>query len=45
MLRGDAALPFKDVVRAYDRFTQSVLLSLVQFNRKFNPKRAAAGDY
>lgn len=45
MLRGDAALPFKDVVRAYDRFTQSVLLSLVQFNRKFNPTKAPEGDY
>ena len=45
MLRGDAALPFKDVVRNFDRFTQSVLQSLVQFNRKFNPSEAAEGDY
>ena len=45
MLRGDAALPFKDVVRNYDSFTQSVIQALVQFNRKFNPALAPAGDY
>ena len=45
MLRGDAALPFKDIVRNYDQFTQSVIQSLVQFNRKFNPALAPAGDY
>lgn len=45
MLRGDAALPFKDIVRNYDSFTQSVIQSLVQFNRKFNPTLAPAGDY
>lgn len=45
MLRGDAALPFKDIVRNYDSFTQSVIWSLVQFNRKFNPDQAPAGDY
>lgn len=45
MMRGDAALPFKDIVRNFDSFTQSVILSLVQFNRKFNPALAPAGDY
>jgi hypothetical protein len=45
MLRGDAALPFKDIIRNFDFFTQSVILSLVQFNRKFNPGLAPAGDY
>jgi hypothetical protein len=45
MLRGDAALPFKDIVRNFDTFTQSVISSLVQFNRKFNPQEAPAGDY
>ena len=44
-IRGDAALPFKDVVRNYDSFTQSVIQSLVQFNRRFNPALAPAGDY
>lgn len=45
MLRGDAALPFKDIVRNFDTFTQSVIWSLVQFNRKFNPDLAPSGDY
>lgn len=45
MVRGDAALPFKDIVRNYDSFTQSVIQALVQFNRKFNPSLAPAGDY
>lgn len=45
MLRGDAALPFKDVVRNFDSFTQSVLWSLVSFNKKFNPELAPEGDY
>lgn len=45
MLRGDAALPFKDIVRNYDSFTQSVILSLVYFNKKFNPQMAPEGDY
>ena len=45
MLRADAALPFKDIVRNFDSFTQSVILSMVQFNRKFNPNEAMAGDY
>lgn len=45
MLRGDAALPFKDIVRNFDTFTQSTLTSVVQFNRKFNPDQAPEGDY
>jgi len=45
MLRGDAALPFKDIVRNFDTFTMSVLESLVQFNRKFNSSKAKEGDY
>lgn len=45
MLRGDAALPFKDIVRYYDMFTQSVIWSLVEFNKKFNPDEAPEGDY
>ena len=44
MLRADAALPFKDVVRNFDGLTQSVLMSLVQFNEAFNPK-IQPGDY
>jgi hypothetical protein len=45
MMRGDAALPFKDIVRRYDRFTQSFITSLVQFNRKFNSAKAPPGDF
>ena len=45
MLRGNAALPFKDMVRSFDTFTQSVITSLVQFNRAFNPKKVHEGDY
>lgn len=45
MVRGDAALPFKDIIRNFDFFTQSVILSLVHFNRKFNPGLAPPGDY
>lgn len=45
MIRGDAALPFKDIIRNFDSFTQSVITSLVWFNRKFNPKPEFSGDY
>jgi hypothetical protein len=45
MLRGDAALPFKDIVRAYDKTTQSIIDAMVQFNRKLNPDLAPDGDY
>lgn len=45
MLRGDAALPFKDIIRNFDTFTQSLLQSLVMFNRKFNPDVSREGDY
>jgi hypothetical protein len=45
MLRGDAALPFKDTIRNFDKYKQSQILSLVQFNKKFNPGLAPPGDY
>lgn len=45
MLRGDAALPFKDIIRNFDTFTQSYITSLVWFNRKFNPRPEFEGDY
>lgn len=45
MVRGDAALPFKDVVRNFDTFTQSVIQSLVQFNRKLNPEQTPQADF
>lgn len=45
MLRGDAALPFKDIIRSFDTFTQSVIHAMVIFNRTFNPEQAPDGDY
>lgn len=45
MIRGEAALPFKDVVRNFDLFTQSVMASLVAFNKHFNPKPSIQGDF
>lgn len=45
MMRGDAALPFKDIVRNFDALTQSVIQSMVAFNRQFNPGQTSAGDY
>jgi hypothetical protein len=45
MLRGDAALPFKDIIRSFDMLTMSVIESIVQFNRKFNPELVPAFDH
>lgn len=45
MMRSDAALPFKDIVRNFDCFTQSVIGSIVFFNKKFNVQFAPEGDY
>jgi hypothetical protein len=45
MLKGEAALPFKDIIRSFDTFTQSVIYALVQFNKKFNPNLSTMGDY
>ena len=45
IMKGDAALPFKDVVRNFDLFTQSVISSLVAFNMQFNTKSTIRGDH
>jgi hypothetical protein len=45
MMRGDAALPFKDIIRNFDIFTMSLIYAMVMFNRKFNPSLAPEGDY
>jgi hypothetical protein len=45
MLQGQAALPFKDVVRNFDVFTESVIGSLVLFNKHFNQKASIKGDF
>jgi hypothetical protein len=44
-LRGDAALPFKDMVRAFDTFTTSIVNSVLIFNQKFNPTLIPDADY
>lgn len=45
MIEGKAALPFKDVVRNFDIFTESVIGSLVMFNKHFNNKASIKGDF
>ncbi|MDE2584095.1 MAG: hypothetical protein KGN39_01760, partial [Betaproteobacteria bacterium] len=45
MLRGDMALPFKDVVRQFDMFTESVIGAIIVFNRNFNADRSLRGDF
>ena len=45
MIQGSAALPFKDVVRNFDKFTESVIGAIVVFNRNFNPDPKLRGDF
>ena len=45
MVNGNVAMPFKDAVRAFDTFTQSVIHSLLVFNQAFNPDDLPKGDY
>jgi hypothetical protein len=45
MLRGDAALPFKDVVRNFDVFTESVIGAVINFNRNYNDDERLRGDF
>lgn len=45
MLRGDAALPFKDVVRNFDVFTESVIGAMIMFNHRFNQNPNIKGDF
>lgn len=45
ILRGDAALPFKDIVRSFDSFTQSVVYALVAFSRTLDPDPGVDGDF
>lgn len=45
MLRGEAALPFKDIIRAFDSLTASVVNAVLLFNQKFNTAVIPAGDY
>jgi hypothetical protein len=44
MILGNAALPFRDIVRNFDQFTMSVIHSLTEWNRLFNPNEDIKGD-
>lgn len=44
MIMASAALPFRDVVRNFDRFTVSVINSLVRWNDVFNEDTEIVGD-
>lgn len=44
MLLGAAALPIRDTVRNFDRFTVSFVSSLVEWNMAFNPDDSIKGD-
>lgn len=44
MILGNASLPFRDIVRNYDTFTVSVIHSLIQWNRIFDPETSIDGD-
>jgi len=45
MLLGAAALPIRDTVRNFDRFTQSVMSSLYHWNMQFHSDDSIKGDY
>lgn len=45
MMQGGANMLTKDIVRSFDRFTSSVIGSLVRWNMEFNPKEEIKGDY
>lgn len=45
MLMGAAALPIRDTVRNFDKFTTSFIGSLYYWNMEFNPREEIKGDY
>jgi hypothetical protein len=45
MLMGAAALPIRDTVRNYDRFTTSFISSLYHWNMQFNDQESIKGDF
>jgi hypothetical protein len=45
MLMGAAALPIRDTVRNFDRFTTSFISSLYYWNMQFNDEEDIKGDY
>jgi len=44
MVMGNAALPFRDIVRNFDQFTVSVLNALIAWNDLFNEELEVIGD-
>lgn len=45
MMQGGANMVTKDTVRAFDKFTTSLITSLLLWNMEFNPKEEIKGDY
>lgn len=45
MMQGAANMVTKDTVRAFDKFTTSLLTSLLKWNMEFNEKEDIKGDY
>jgi len=45
MLFGAAALPIRNTVRGFDRFTLSFVQSLIDWNMQFNPDDSIKGDF
>jgi len=45
MMHGSANMVTKDTVRAFDKFTTSLLTSLLKWNMEFNEKEDIKGDY
>jgi hypothetical protein len=45
MLMGSANMVTKDVVRAFDKFSTSLIGSMLLWNMEFNPKEDIKGDY
>lgn len=45
MMMGSANMVTKDTVRAFDKFTTSVVNSFLRWNMEFNPKEEIKGDY
>lgn len=45
MMMGSANMVTKDTVRAFDKFTTSLISSLLRWNMEFNPNTDIKGDY
>ena len=45
MMMGSANMVTKDTVRAFDKFTTSLVGSMLQWNMEFNPEEEIKGDY